>query len=93
MGSRKPKTGDNVQEISGVDVDAARFNLAVGEKKVFTIAAAKQLPSGVEWVIAFQISKEDVDLDTCVVKGFRPAKGMQVEVLRTPAGSLVCRAV
>lgn len=91
MGSKKPKTGDNVQKESGADVDAIRFNIPKGETKEFTIVAVKQLPTGSDWVIAAQVSEDDVDVDTCVVKGWRPSQGVKGAFTHTLNGEMICR--
>lgn len=91
MGSKKPKTGDNVQKESGADVDAIRFNIPKGETKEYVIVAAKQLPTGSDWVIAAQVSKDDVDMDTCTVKGWTPSKGDTGAFTHTLNGEMICR--
>lgn len=91
MGSKKPKPGDKVQAESGADVDAIRFNIPKGETQEFVIVAAKQLPTGSDWVIAVQVSKDDVDVDTCTVKGWAPSQGDTGAFTHTLNGEMICR--
>lgn len=83
--------GDTVQTETGTDVNALRFNIPKGETKEYVIVAAKQLPTGTDWVIAAQVSKDDVDLDTCVVKGWTPSTGKTGAFTHTLHGELICR--
>lgn len=89
--AKTPKDGDKVQPATGADVNALRFNIPKGETKEYVIVAAKQLPTGTDWVIAVQVSEDDVDMDTCVVKGWTPAKGETGAFTRTLNGELICR--
>jgi hypothetical protein len=88
---RVAKAGDKVQTESGADVNALRFNIPKGETREYVIVASKQLPTGSEWVIAAQVAEDDVDLDTCVVKGWRPVKGETGAFTHTLNGEMVCR--
>lgn len=85
------KAGDKVQTASGVDVNALRFNIPKGETEEYVIVAAKQLPTGTHWVIAAQVAKDDVDIDTCVVKGWKPSKGKKGAFKHTLNGEMLCR--
>lgn len=88
---RVAKAGDKVQTESGADVNALRFNIPKGETKEYVIVASKRLPTGSEWVIAAQVSEDDVDLDTCVVKGWEPKQGDTGAFTHTLNGEMLCR--
>lgn len=89
--TKAAKAGDKVQAESGADVNAIRFNIPKGETQEFVIVAAKQLPTGSDWVIAVQVSEDDVDMDTCTVKGWTPEKGDTGAFTHTLNGEMICR--
>lgn len=89
--AKTPKAGDKLQPATGADVNALRFNIGKGETKEFKILAVKQLPTGSDWVIAAEVAKDDIDMDTCTVKGWHPAKGDTGAFTHTLNGEMICR--
>lgn len=66
---------DVQQTESGADQNALRYNIPVGESRVYEVAAVKQLPDG-SYVIAAWVAEDDIDLDHCTVaEGVTPVKG------------------
>lgn len=89
--ARAANANDKIQEKSGVDVNALRFNIPKGDTVEYKIVAAKQDPSGAYWTIAAQVTKDDVDIDQCVVKGWKPSQGDTGAFTHALSGEIICR--